>query len=542
VRRRGVSLVSAIALIVSVTAGTQSASADNGSDRRDRDDSSGVGTITWGTCDDLTLVAFGAECGMLSVPLDYSKPRGTKIQLAVSRVVHTVPDDQYQGPMLVNPGGPGGSGLIYAVLGAFVPGGAGETYDWIGFDPRGVGSSIPALSCIPDYAAGPRPPYEPAVGSIERAWLERASGYAEACGRNGGALLDHLKTTDNAKDMNAIRQALGAEQISYYGFSYGTYLGQAFATLYPSRVHRMVLDANVDPTRVWYKANLDQDYAFEKVFQLFLDWVARHDSTYHLGTSVDEIEAKYYAAQGALAASPRGQLGAAEWADAFLVTGYVQFIWPDVAAAFAAFVNDDDPAPITDVFLGFVDTTSDNGYAIYLATECTDARWPQKWSTWRRDNNRVARDAPFLTWANAWFNAPCAFWPARSGHPVNVHGDKTTPILLISDTLDAATPLSGSIEVRKRFRASSLIVTEGTNHANSLFGGNVCVDDQVGAYLLDGTMPDRVRGRGPDAICPALPEPEPFSPVAAASTTATGGAALVDALQRLQSGLRGRTG
>ena len=213
----------------------------------------------------------------------------------------------------------------------------------------------------------------------------------------------------------------------------------------------MVLDANVDPTRVWYKANLDQDYAFETVFQLFLDWVARHDSTYHLGTSVDEVEAKYYAAHDALAASPRGGLGAAEWADAFLVAGYVQFIWPDTAAAFAAFVNDDDPAPITDLFLGFVDTTNDNGYAIYLATECTDARWPQKWSTWQRDNNRVARDAPFVTWANAWFNAPCAFWPAQSDHPINVHGDKKTPILLVSDTLDAATPLSGSIEVRQRF-------------------------------------------------------------------------------------------
>ena len=186
-QRRGASLVSAIALIVSVAAGTPSASADNDSDRRDRDELSGIGTITWGPCDDPTLEFFGAECGMLSVPLDYSRPQATKIQLAVSRVVHTVPDDQYQGPMLVNPGGPGGSGLIFSILGAFVPGGAGGAFDWIGFDPRGVGSSIPALSCIPDYAAGPAPALRPHHRCIESAWLERSSGYAEACGRRTAA-------------------------------------------------------------------------------------------------------------------------------------------------------------------------------------------------------------------------------------------------------------------------------------------------------------------------------------------------------------------
>ena len=120
--------------------------------------SSSIGTITWGDCTDDTLIAFGAQCGMLSVPLDYARPSGPKIQLAVSRVLHTSSEADYQGIMLVNPGGPGGSGLIYSVLGAFVPGDAGSTYDWIGFDPRGVGASTPALSCDPNYFAGPRPP------------------------------------------------------------------------------------------------------------------------------------------------------------------------------------------------------------------------------------------------------------------------------------------------------------------------------------------------------------------------------------------------
>ncbi|MGD9997638.1 MAG: alpha/beta hydrolase [Ilumatobacteraceae bacterium] len=481
----------------------------------------GVGTVTWGPCTDETLVAFGAECGMLSVPLDYRRPKGEKIQIAVSRMQHTVPDEEYQGIMLVNPGGPGGSGLIYSVLRDLVPGGAGAAYDWIGFDPRGVGSSVPALSCDPDYMAGPRPRYEPTSPWIEGAWLWRSVGYARDCGQAGGRLLSHLKTTDNVADMDAIRQALGERQINFYGFSYGTYLGQVYATLHPERVRRMVLDANVDPRQVWYDANIDQDYAFEVVIQIFFDWVARHDDTYGLGGTADEVEAAYYAALEQLAASPQGALGASEWADAFLGAGYAQFLWPETADAFAAFVNGGDPGPATDLYLGQDTPGDDNGYAMYLATECTDAKWPRNWKTWHRDNTEVAEDAPFFTWGNAWFNAPCAFWPAKSGTPVNVKGRWAPPILLFSETLDAATPFEGSLEVRKRFPASALVATEGgTTHANTIFGGVQCADEALAAYLIDGTMPARQPGRVADVTCEAAPEPEPVT-LTAATTART---------------------
>jgi pimeloyl-ACP methyl ester carboxylesterase len=474
-----------------------------------RNDASGIGTITWGDCPGTTLPDAGAQCGMLSVPLDYSRPQGPKIQLAVSRVQHTVPDSQYQGIMLVNPGGPGGSGLVFSVLGQFVPDRVGEAYDWIGFDPRGVGSSVPALTCDPDYMAGPRPPYDPATLRIELAWLKRAAGYAADCGRAGSRLLGHLKTTDNAADMDAIRQALGAAQINYYGFSYGTYLGEVYATRYPSRVRRMVLDSNVDPRRVWYDANLDQDYAFEIVIQKFFAWVAEHNDVYGLGTTAAEVQANYDTALASLTAQPQGQLGASEWADAFLGAGYVQFLWPDTATALAAFVHDGDPGPATALYLGQDTPGDDNGYAMYLATECTDARWPRNWLTWHRDNTRVAQDAPFFTWGNAWFNAPCAFWPAISGQPVNVDGHDVAALLL-DETLDAATPFEGSLEVRERFPKSSLIATVGgTNHANSLFGGVPCVNDAVAIYLANGALPTRAAGRTADAECAPAPDPEP---------------------------------
>jgi len=148
----------AVAITVWGAASWRSAASAQGLlDRRADDGVAGIGSITWGTCDDETLVEFGAECGFLSVPLDYSRPAGPKVKLALSRMRHTVPDDQYQGIMLANPGGPGASGLIFAILGLFVPNGVGEAYDWIGFDPRGVGASLPSLHCNPTYSAGPRP-------------------------------------------------------------------------------------------------------------------------------------------------------------------------------------------------------------------------------------------------------------------------------------------------------------------------------------------------------------------------------------------------
>ena len=192
-------------------------------------------------------------------------------------------------------------------------------------------------------------------------------------------------------------------------------------------------------------------------------------------------------------------------------------------SAFAAFVNDGDPGPATDLYLGQDTPGDDNGYAMYLATECTDAHWSRNWLTWHRDNTRVARDAPFFTWGNAWFNAPCVFWPSLAGQPVPVNGSAAPAVLLLDETLDAATPFAGSLEVRRRFPASSLIATVGgTNHANSLFGGVPCVDDAVAAYLASGVLPARVPGNGPDATCEPAPDPEPTPPAAPQARAAAG--------------------
>jgi pimeloyl-ACP methyl ester carboxylesterase len=491
--------------------------------------------ISWATCANAGLDAHSAQCGFLTVPLDYAHPDGAKVKLAVSRIKHRTSAGQYQGVMLVNPGGPGGSGLTLSVLGGYVPGGAGDAYDWIGFDPRGVGDSKPALACDGTYFSYDRPGYVPGTPGIERAWRAKAAGYAKACRYAGGTLLDHLHTTDTVQDMESLRRALGEQRINFYGFSYGTYLGQVYATLYPNRVRRMVLDGNVDPRRVWYDANLDQDVAFDRNMQVYFGWLARYDKVYHLGTSGRAVERLFYAEQAKLAGKPAGGvIGPDELTDVFLQAGYYVFGWEQVASAFAAWVNDRDPAGLKALYDEGQPQGpgADNGYAVYLGVQCTDVQWPQSWQQWRADNWRVHRIAPFETWGNAWYNAPCLSWAGKPGKPVDVDGTNVAPILLISETRDAATPYPGSLEVRKRFPRAVLVEgVGGTTHAGSLFG-DACVDDTIAAYLATGALPERVQADHSDKQCDPLPQPVPTA-TAGKRAAATGAALSRLDLQRL---------
>ncbi|HWM04352.1 MAG TPA: alpha/beta hydrolase [Actinophytocola sp.] len=480
--------------------------------------------IQWGECDNPTLVDAGAECGFVEVPLDYNSPSGDMIKLAVSRVSHKTPDAEAQGPMLVNPGGPGGSGLIYAVFGeVFLPPGAGDSYDWIGFDPRGVGSSQPALSCDPNFDGYNRPFYLPITPGLERAWLKRSKNYAKACDAAGGDLLDHMTTVEAALDMESIRKALGSEQINYYGFSYGTYLGQVYGTMFPDRLRRVVFDGNVDPTRVWYKSNIDQDIAFDRNSKVYFDWVAKYDDIYHLGKTGRAVEKLYYREQAKLLRSPAGGLiGPDEWTDIFLSAAYYVYGWEDVANAFSAWVHDGDSEPLVALYPPPGD---DNGHAVYLAVVCTDAKWVTNYNRYRLDNWLTHIKAPFTTWGNAWFNGPCLYWPGKSHRPLEIDGSGVESALLINETLDSATPYPGAIEVRKRFPNSVLIEgVNGTTHSGSLSGVE-CTDSRIVDYLLTGALPERVPGNRSDVQCEPVPQPVPSAPAAADQRAASSTAA-----------------
>ncbi|GCB44575.1 alpha/beta hydrolase [Streptomyces sp. NL15-2K] len=473
--------------------------------------------LTWkkcGTTDYPTL-----QCASLKVPLDYANPYGRQITLALSRVPHTAA--KYQGPLLVNPGGPGGSGLTLAgYVASSLPKAVAAQYDVIGFDPRGVGASKPALNCEPGYFNPVRPDSVPSTPAIEKANLSRAKSFAAACGKKYASVLPYINTISAAKDMDSIRGALGAQRINYFGYSYGTYLGAVYGKLYPHRVRRLVLDSVVDPTGVWYDDNLAQDYAFDDRHRALMAWIAKHDATYRLGTDPEKIEAKWYAMRAALAKKPAGgQVGASELEDTFLPGGYYNGYWPYLAEAFAAYVNDKNADPLVEAYENFaaVDAAGDNSYSIYTSVQCRDASWPRDWNQWRKDNWTVYEKAPFMTWNNAWYNAPCAFWPTGPLHPVNVANGELPPVLLFQATDDAATPYQGGTTVHRLLARSSLVVEQGGgNHGISL-SGNTCLDKYLAAYLTDGSVP---RGSGEaDAVCQALPDPEPLNSKAASTSS-----------------------
>ena len=300
--------------------------------------------IAWHTCSDPDLRAYGAQCGFLVVPMDYAHPGGAKIEIAVSRALHTSDAAHYQGVMLVNPGGPGGSGLGLATLQQYVPKGVGYDYDWIGFDPRGVGSSRPSLTCNSNFFHGDRPPYDITQYKSEPTWIARSKRYAAQCASApNSALFQHVKTTDSVKDMESLRKALRVKQINYYGFSYGTYLGQVYMTLHPNRVRRFVLDGTVDPRGVWYRDNLDQDVAFERTTNIYFGWLAKYSSVYHVGRTKAQARALYYAAVAKLNEhAAGGVLGGDELTDVFTSAGYYVFGWEGIAEAWSAYVNHGD--------------------------------------------------------------------------------------------------------------------------------------------------------------------------------------------------------
>ncbi|MFI6790141.1 alpha/beta hydrolase [Nonomuraea sp. NPDC050383] len=486
-----------------------------------RSTGSAAPSVVWGACPAADRAdspaqaapahATHTECGAVRVPLDYRQPLGRTLTIAVNRIPATVPRDggRYLGTLLVNPGGPGASGrkLAEFVAGA-LPGEVAGRYDVVGFDPRGVGGSEPAMHCVDPgtYYAPPRADAVPRDAADEAVLLGRARQYAGRCGDLWAWLLPHMTTVDAARDMDRVRAALGEEKISYLGYSYGTYLGAVYATLFPERVRRLVLDSSVDPGAVWYQANLNQDVAFDRRHRDFLAWVARHNDVYRLGRTEEQTSFAWYAMRARLRERPAGGVvGPSELDDVFTAGGYTDRLWPELASVWSRYVRQGDVRGLLDDYdrLGGHTTEDENGYAVYLSVQCTDAPWPRDWATWQTDMAALHRSAPFLTWPNAWFNAPCAFWPQQGRSPVDVQGRAgLPPILMIQSRGDAATPYSGALGMLRRFPTARMVVEGGGNHGISL-AGNACVDRHLTAYLAGGKVPERT------AACPALPEPQP---------------------------------
>ncbi|WP_373298804.1 alpha/beta hydrolase [Streptomyces flaveolus] len=471
--------------------------------------------IDWQDCPADWNLPKPIQCGYVTVPVDYAKPYGKQIKLAVDRIGNTGTASERQGALIYNPGGPGGSGLRFPARVTSknaVWANTAKAYDFVGFDPRGVGRSA-AISCVDpqEFVKAPKMDPVPRSEADKRAQRKLAAEYAEGCFERSGAMLPHMTTPNTARDLDVIRAALGEKKLNYLGVSYGTYLGAVYGTLFPDHVRRMVVDSVVNPSRdkIWYEANLDQDVAFEGRWKDWQDWVAKNDATYHLGDTRAEVQEQWLKLRATAEKAPLGGVvGPAELISFFQSAPYYDSAWAPTAAVFSKYAAGDTQALVDAAAPDLSDTvgnaSSENGNAVYTAVECADAKWPTDWRTWDRDNTRLHRDHPFMTWANAWMNLPCATWPVKQQTPLNVKtGKGLPPVLIVQSERDAATPYEGAVELHQRFKGSRLI-TERDAGSHGVTGlVNPCINDRVDAYLLTGKLDAR------DVTCAPHATPKP---------------------------------
>ncbi|WP_327393050.1 alpha/beta hydrolase [Streptomyces sp. NBC_01186] len=468
--------------------------------------------INWTKCPATEHLPQPVECGTVSVPVDYAAPHGDKIALTVSRAKATGEAGQRLGPLVYNPGGPGGNGMSFPLYGKLVGGvwkRLNARYDFVGFAPRGVGRSGP-LSCqdpkrfLTSPNVSPRHP----SSAFKQKMNKQAAAYAQGCARTQGSRLPHYTTPNNARDLDVLRAALGQRKLNYLGVSYGTYIGSVYATLFPGHVRRLVLDSVVNPSpdSVWYQANLDQNRAFETRWSDWKQWVAQHGATYGLGSTPRQVQRAFDEVRAAVDRKPAGgKVGSKELVAAYLDTGYADSTWAPAASALSRF-RKGDPKPLVKMAAPQPASAKgeENGNAVYNAVECQDAPWPRDWERWERDNTASARIAPFNTWENVWMNLPCAYWKTTPSQPLDVRTQpgQLPPVLLVAATRDAATPYEGAVETHRRLPGSSLVTENGAGN-HGVTGGNKCADEHVERYLLEGKTP------GDQAECPARPAPRP---------------------------------
>jgi pimeloyl-ACP methyl ester carboxylesterase len=436
---------------------------------------------------------------MLSVPVDYSKPDGDVAQIAMIRFKAT---GQKVGSLVVNPGGPGESGVEAAAsMAPTLPQSVRERFDLVGFDPRGVANSTPAAWCNSDedndkLRADPTVEYtQEGVDHIEKENKE----FVQRCvDKMGKEFLANLGTANVAKDLEAIRTGLGDDKLTYLGYSYGTRIGALYAEAYPDKVRAMILDGAVDPNADQIEEEIRQAAAFQKAFDNYAaDCASSPDCP--LGTDPSKAVDVYESLVDPLVKhpaetkDPRGL----SYSDAIVGTIlplYSPSLWRHLTQALSEIKDGrgDTMLAMADLYMGRDDKGHyNNSTDVRVAVNCMDKPHITDRAKVVDEDRRTREVAPFLSYGEFTGLAPldtCAFWPVPATgdqHELKVAG--LPPILVVSTTNDPATPYQAGVDLAQQL-GGTLLTFDGTQHT-VVFQGNTCVDDIAARYLVDVTVP-----------------------------------------------------
>ncbi|MEW2634330.1 alpha/beta hydrolase [Streptomyces sp. NPDC048389] len=443
----------------------------------------------------------GFECATMKAPLDYAKPDGDSIKLAVSRIKATGPGKRL-GSLLVNPGGPGGSavGYLQAYAGIGYPAPVRARYDMVAVDPRGVARSEP-VECLtgPEMDTYTQVDQTP-DDTAEAAKLEQAyKDFAAGCEERSGKILPHVSTTEAARDMDVLRAVLGDEKLNYVGASYGTFLGATYAELFPDRTGRLVLDGAMDPSLPARELNRDQTAGFETAFKAFAaDCVEKSDCP--LGrTSVADATDRLKDLFAKLDASPvpTGEdrpLGESLATTGVIAAMYDDGAWPQLRSALTA-AQDGDGAPLLVMADSYYEREADGSYANLMfanaAVNCLDL--PAAFDGAEEVRAAVPefeKASPVFGRGFAWASLNCGFWPTPAtgkAHAIEAKG--AAPIVVVGTTRDPATPYKWAESLAGQLSSGRLLTYDGDGH--TAYGrGSDCIDTAINTYLLEGKAPE----------------------------------------------------
>jgi pimeloyl-ACP methyl ester carboxylesterase len=456
-------------------------------------------TLAWTSCDGGTF-----QCADLGVPLSYSDPGAGTIEIAVVRMPATQSDPI--GNIVINPGGPGASGIQFLESSwQSFPAALRARFGLVSFDPRAIGESAPVNCLSPAgirayIALDPAPVTASQIQSVVTA----EKSFAAACGRDTSrALLDNLSTADTARDMDRLRAALGDAKLTYFGYSYGTYLGSVYAELFPSHVRAMVLDGALDPALGTVAIEQQQAVGFENDLSDFLSWCTTTPQCGAISSSTDpraafEALMKRFEDGLVLAANgvPEYEGGPQQVDYGVAVIGVITGLyspssWPGLGEALAQAEsgNGTGLAENADFYSGAQqDGQYSNIISANTAILCLDRPVPKGVSEYEALAEQLTVVAPDFGGQEAWGSLACAYWPVPpTGAPARVDAPGLAPVLVIGSTRDPATPYQWAQALTSQLPGAVLLTRDGDGHTAYEFSS--CIVTWADRYLLTLALP-----------------------------------------------------